>query len=251
MDWKTPFVVGFALAAAFCMAQETAAPSASALVSRMLAHYSSAQSLTGTIRFTQSAQNTSVGIETVLQVERPSRLYIRQVLRSNEPAAWLVVSDGKQFSYNTPNNLPGSENLPRLVEQVSQNGTTLDSRAIYKAGATSIGDRSAPLDIAIGHPDDLKSLTFQWATLEYRGRRKLGDEEVDVIGGRWRPYGEAPASGQFEMYILPTGELRRYAILESVSPQGANGTVFEVRSVWDVRITANGKPDPALFRVIR
>lgn len=251
MDWKAPFVIGLSLVASAAWSQDAAQPSPSALITRMLSFYSNAQTLTGNIRFTQTAQNTSVTIETVLQVERPSRLYIRQVLRSSEPATWLVVSDGKEFSYNTPSNLPGHVNLPRLVEKVSQNGETLDTRSIYKAGVTSIGDRSAPLDIAIGHPDDLKSLTYQWATLEYRGRRKLGDEEVDVIGGRWRPYGQAPANGEFEMYMLPTGELRRYAILESVSPQGANGAVFEVRSIWDVQIKVNGKPDPTLFRVVR
>lgn len=251
MDWKTPIVVLTALAAGLVGAQERAAVSASGLVSNMLGRYADAKSMTGTIRFTQSAQRSSVSIETTLQFEKPSKLFIRQQLRSSEPMTWLVVSDGSQFSYNTPENLPGAANLPRLVEQVEQNGVKLDTKGIYKAAASSIGDRSAPLDIVIGHPEDLKGLTYQWATLEYRGRVQLGDETVDLIAGRWRPYGTAPAHGTYEMYLTPSGELRRYVVVETVSAGPENPQMLEVRSVWDVRVAINGKPDPALFKVVR
>jgi outer membrane lipoprotein-sorting protein len=251
MDWKPPLVVTLAGFAALSMGQEAPRPTASALVSKVLAYYSGAQSMVGTIRFTQTAQSRSVVVETNLQFERPSKLYIRQELIAGERMLWLVVSNGTEFSYNTPENLPGATNLPRLIESVSQNGLTLDVPKIYKAAASSIGDRSAPLDIAIGHPEDLKSLTFQWATLESRGRVRLGEEEVDLVAGRWRPYGSAPASGQYEMYISPTGELRRYVVLESVSPQGANGAVLEIRSVWDVRLKVGAAVNQALFKIIR
>ncbi len=251
MDWKPPLIVTLVGLAALSMAQEAARPTASALVSKALAHYAGAQSMVGTIRFTQTAQSKSVVVETKLQFERPSKLYIRQELIANERMLWLVVSNGMEFSYNTPENLPGASNLPRLVEAVSQNGLTLDVQKIYKAAASSIGDRSAALDIAIGHPEDLKSLTFQWATLESRGRVRVGGEELDLVAGRWRPYGTAPASGQYEMYITPAGELRRYVVLESVSPQGANGAVFEIRSVWDVQLKVGATVDQSLFKVIR
>lgn len=254
MDWKTPIFVSLMGLAALGSAQQPQPqqrPSASALVSQVLAYYSGAQSLVGTIRFTQTAQSKAVVIDTHLQFERPSKLYIRQELTAEEKMVWLVVSDGSNFSYNTPDNLPGATNLPRLVEQVSQNGQSLDVPKIYKASASSIGDRSAALDIAIGHPEDLKSLTYQWATLESKGRVRLGSEELELVAGRWRPYGTAPASGLFEMYITPAGELRRYVVVENVSPEGANGAVFEIRSVWDVHIKIGAKPDSALFKVIR
>ncbi|MCB8933468.1 MAG: hypothetical protein M9921_00830 [Fimbriimonadaceae bacterium] len=251
MDRKTPLVIMIALLTVSVGAQESAKVSASGLVSRMLGRYSAASSMTGTIRFTQSAQRNSVTIETTLQYEKPSKLYIRQQLRSSEPMTWLVVSDGTQFSYNTPENLPGAANLPRLVEQVKQNDVTLDTRGIYKAAASSIGDRSAPLDIVIGDPDDLKGLTFQWATLEYRGQVLVGDERLDLIAGRWRPYGTAPAHGTYEMYLTPSGELRRYVVVETVGAGPENPTVIEVRSVWDVNLKIDGKVDPALFKVVR
>lgn len=251
MDRKTPIVLLVVSLAAFACAQEAGPTSPSALVSRMLARYANVNSMVGTIRFTQTAQSKSVSIETTLQFERPSKLFIRQQLRSSDPMTWLVVSDGKEFSYNTPENLPGAANLPRLIEKVVQNDIALDTRAIYKAAASSIGDRSAPLDIVIGDPDDLKGLTYQWASLEYRGRVRLGDEDVDLIVGRWRPYGTAPAHGTYEMYLTPSGELRRYVVIESVSAGPQNPTVIQVHSVWDVRLTINGKVDPALFKVIR
>lgn len=254
MDWKSPLIVtllGLAAVGSAQQPQQQQRPSASALVTKVLAYYSGAQSLAGTIRFTQTAQSKAVVIDTVLQFERPSKLYIRQELTAFEKMVWLVVSDGTNFSYNTPDNLPGATNLPRLVEQVAQNGLTLDVPKIYKAAASSIGDRSAALDIAIGHPEDLKSLTYQWATLEARGRVQIGGEELELVTGKWRPYGTAPASGQFEMYMALSGELRRYTVVENVSPEGANGAVFEIRSVWDVNIKIGAKPDPALFRITR
>src|SRR4051812_2027201 len=94
------------------------ANAASQLVSKMLKYYSGAQSITGTITYTASDGAGSAQLITVLQYEKPSKLYIKQYKGGPHQMMWLVTSDGKYFSYNAPDNLPGSNE--RLVETVMQ-----------------------------------------------------------------------------------------------------------------------------------
>src|SRR4051812_37388578 len=75
---------------------------ASQLVSKMLRYYADAQSMTGTITYTATDGGGKVQMVTYLQYEKPSKLFIKQVKGGSQPMQWLVTSDGKLFSYDSP-----------------------------------------------------------------------------------------------------------------------------------------------------
>jgi hypothetical protein len=216
-----------------------------ALVGKMLAFYNDAKSLTGRITLTQSANGVSGTVETFLQFEAPNKLYIRQQKSTGDRPVYLVVSNGKRFAYDSP-----IRDGKRLVEEVNPDPRVVFTyREIYAAASAGLADRSTPLDIAIGRREDLAFLRNQWATVTHKGMAKYGEESVHVISGDWRPYREANAEGQYRMYITETGELRQFALAETIRPAG--GQPIQAMSTWNVKLTKNGKPDPALFNTVR
>lgn len=247
-------------------------PRASEIVSKMLSHYSGAQSITGTIKLRQGAngQMARGSMDTEIQFERPSKLYIKQVQNTADwgtitvldprgrpreaprtsPPTWLVTSDGVLFSYDTADDSPG--NRQRLLEKVMPRPSeVLDVRGIYTAVARSLGDRSVPLEIAIGRTDDLRHFTRQLVTLEYAGRTKLGEEDVNVVRGQWRDVDMSErVAGKYEIFVTDQGDFRKYAIYQTVQPSKGSQPI-DVVSVWDIALTVNGKPDPDLFRVVK
>lgn len=222
------------------LAQE---PSPAKLLTDMFAKYSAAKSLVGTITLTQGTERESGTISTELAYERPAKLFIKQTRSTQSRRIWLVTSDGKHFSYGKPDAGVGG----RLVEPVSNSRRTLDLAGIYAATSASLGDRSVPLDIAISRREDLNAIRSQWATLEYAGTKELGGETVHVIEGKWREYGEAPATGKFTICIGQDSDLRVYAVTEPISVGGA---VLNVVSRWDVHLKVDGKVDASLFKVV-
>lgn len=244
--------------AAAMMTQGETAPE---LIGKMLRYYDAAQTLTGTIRFVQSVGDVSVSIETTLQYEKPSKLFIRQDRRSSEPRTFLVTSDGKFFSYDLPENrlaAPGE----RLYEPVVQAGRSLGYRDIYAVASRSLGDRSAALDIAIARTEDLKFIRGQWATVEYAPEQP--GSGMKVVTGDWRAYASAPVSGRYSMWITESGELKRYAQREVIQPEATvlderfrerpaqlNVGPQQVNSVWEVDLKVNGEPDAKLFKVVK
>jgi hypothetical protein len=251
---------------------------ASQLVSKMLKYYYDANSLTGTITLTASDGQGQAQMTTYVQFEKPSKLFIRQVKGGNHPMQWLVTSDGKLFSYDAPESSLGSQPSTqigtlgargrRLTERVRQmlpdqfvtdaSGRQVakwgdfDVRQIYAVAAPSMGDRSAPLDIAIGRIEDLSHDKLTWMTVESNGKATVNGVEGTVIVGKWRPYGDASsdpaqAPGQYQMVISDEGKLLRYMILQFVGPPDH---YYTLRETWDLDLTLNGKPDESLFRVV-
>lgn len=232
--------------AALALSQQ--APSAASIVSKMIARYHEADSMTGTIAMQQGLGTQTVSATTVLQYERPNKLYIKQTFKGEETREVLITCDGRYFSYNTPENLPGSENLKRLVEAVSTQFGTLDLGGVYAASSKPLLDRSVPLDLAISRKEDLTYRRNQWATLSYVGKTTLQKESVHRITGRYRPYGEADVTGTYEMYINEAGDLRRYTLTTQIQD---SGRLMTVMGSWDVNLAVNGKPDASLFRLVR
>lgn len=222
------------------MAQE---PSPAKLLTDMFAKYAAAKSLSGSITLTQGTERETGQIVTELAYERPAKLYVRQSRTTQSRRVWLVTSDGKYFSYGKPDAGVGG----RLVEPVSNSRRTLDLAGIYAATSASLGDRSVPLDIAISRREDLTAIRSQWATLEYVGKKELGGETVHVIEGKWREYGEAPATGKFTICIGLDSDLRVYAVTEPISIGGA---VQNVVSRWDVQLKVDARVDASVFKVV-
>jgi hypothetical protein len=168
------------------------------------------------------------------------------------------------FSYDAPENLPGSNRrLTESVKQILPDKFTVDSkgnrvpdfvnfdiRQIYAVGAGSLGDRSVPLDIAIGRREDLAHDNLQWVTVDINGKVKVNDVEGTSIVGKWRPYGDAAndprqISAHYEMVISEDGKLLRYTIFQPI--EGGQGSQLVLN--WDVDLKVGGKPDPDLFKL--
>lgn len=251
-------MLSLCVAVALLTPQESAAE----LVGRMLRHYDGGNSLTGTIRMVQSVQNISIGIDTYVQWEKPSKLFIRQDRKNSEARSFFVTSDGTLFSYDLPEERVGAPG-ERLVEQVTQAGKQLTYREIYAVASRSLADRSAPLDIAIARTDDLKYIRNQWATLEMLDREV--PEGIKAVGGNWRLYANSPASGTYEMWIeSTTGNLKKYIHRETFQPNTTtldekfrsrkvdlNVGPITIVTVWDLDLKVGGSPDASLFKVIK
>jgi len=223
---------------------------ASLLVQKMIEYYNDAATMTGTIVMTTKVGNESLSISTNMQFEKPSRIYIRQQKSIGNKRVWLIVSDGKKFAYDAPGLAAWEDPNKRLVEPVTFNGIVQKFRDIYAAGATGLGDRSTPLDIAIGRTEDLRYLRDQWKTVNYRGKSTHLGQEVNVVIGDWRPYGNAEVQGQYRMLITPGGELKEFARSEMVKPQGAPEALTIV-TTWTVNLKKDDRPDPNLWATVR
>ncbi|MBI3721977.1 MAG: hypothetical protein HY248_05430, partial [Fimbriimonas ginsengisoli] len=186
-----------------------------------------------------------------VQFKKPSLVFIRQAYDSGEGRSWLVVSDGRRFSYPVPPNLPLTAE-ERLVEAVTQNGVVNTCQDIYAASSASLKDRSAPLDIAFGRLTDLRFLRNQWVTLRWLGQQSYRDRTVDAIGGDWREYGRAPASGTYRMLISKDSDLVLYELAgrEAVGDP-ARGILVPllVTSTWEVDLHPNAETDDSLFKL--
>jgi hypothetical protein len=240
---------------------------AAALASKMLKYYYGAETMTGTIVYTAYAGGGQAQMTTALQFERPSKLYIRQAKGGSVPEVWMITSDGKFFSYDAPANLMGSQpgsqigapgmRHERLIDSV----VTWDSarraytsntvREIYAVGAANLGDRSIPLDVAIGRPEDLKHDSLEWVDPVLGGKKQVNGVEVNVITGKWRPYGDAQVAGDFELDVTDAGQLIRYGVQRMIGDPDRQLAAQKLVEVWDVNLVMNGKPDPALFKVVK
>lgn len=241
--------------AMIAMAQESpqvgqGSVNASLLVQKMIMYYNDAATMTGTIVMTTKVGDESGSITTTMQFESPSRLYIRQQKSTGDKRVWLVVSDGKRFAYDSPGVSAWEDPGKRLLEPVAYPNMVFKVRDIYAATAKSLGDRSTPLDIAIGRTEDLKYVRAQWETVEYKGKSTHLGQEVNVVMGKWRPYGDAATQGQYRMLISPAGELKEFARSESIRPAGSE-QLLNVVVTWTVNLKKDGRPDPNLWATVR
>lgn len=239
------------------VAQAPQGNQAAQLVSQMLAYYNNAKTLTGTIQMTQTAGSRQATVSTVIQAEWPSKLYLRQELKAAFGSdSWLVTSDGMVFSYDPPSELEGK----RLAEPVDHATGSHDIRSIYAATVKSIYDRSTPLDIVIGRMEDLRYRNYQWVNVVVQGEAQIGEDKVTVVGGQWREYGQAPASGTYTMAIDGQKRLRQFTLKESLEvgnevlivkgQRPRNPTIQQITTVWDVNVIKDGPVKPELFKVV-
>jgi hypothetical protein len=250
-------ILKIALIALALFAQQPATPQPGQLVSAMLAKYSAAQTLAGTVKLTVTAGGQSAALDSQVQFQRPNLFFLRQIQATPQRREWLVVADGKEFSYPMPVDLivDPSERLResmRMVDRVTREVRLLDIRDVYAAASRSIKDRSAPLDIAVGRTEDLRFLSHQWATLRYVGRRELRGRTVHVVGGDWREYDTAPVNGAYEIWITDDHQIVRYVLQGDVAPAASGqAQAFRTLGIWDVDFQIDAKPDPALFTLPR
>lgn len=237
------------MVAYLAMATQGESPSPAKLLGTMFSRYYSAKSLVGTIVLTQTVGSESGRIDSELQFERPNKLFIKQQMRTASGTIWIVTCDGKHFSYNKPRdtNSISISTGNRLVESIQTKEGKLDLGGVYAATTKSLGDRSAPLDIAISRKEDLAFLKLQWATLRNSGSTTIDGTTYWKVDGDWREYGEARVSGTFAMLVSEAGDLKSYAIRESLV---VNGQTVPMLSHWEVQLSVDATPNQALFKVV-
>lgn len=222
------------------------------LVSRMLARYASATSLSGTISYTQSAGSVAIHGQTQVQYVKPDKLFIKQTMEGPQKGVYRVVSDGEKFSYSLPQDLPdlippGGENQ-LLVEPVLQKGKKLDLVDIYTIGSSGLVDKPAAMDIAIGRVEGLRSFRSQLATVRDEGVERMDGVDVHIIAGDWRQYESAPVSGTYRLGVTDAGDLVFYSIKEVVADPQVKMTPQEIVTTWKASLKVNGPTDPKLFQ---
>lgn len=236
---------------AFAQGGNQPAPAAP-IITKMMARYKQAKSMVGTITQTAEAGGQSARIVTDVQYERPSLLYIRQTEQAGRNRVWTTSSTGQAVSYDQPQD-QGPQLGRRLVErQVSDlDGKVQTVEDVYHSMAShSLGDKSVPLDLAIGNTNDLIKLKGSLATLVNKGKVKLGEEETNLIVGGWREGPQALVSATYEMYITDEGELRRFVYKQDVLLEKGSAPLHMVVT-WDCDFKVDAKPDPSVFKIYK
>ncbi len=230
------------------------APTAASIIGRMFQRYADAKTLSGTIRFTQAANGMTLVIETDIQHEKPSKLYLRQTRKEGPDArAWLVTSDGVRFTYDKPEGtrftIPGK--TVRLMEAVAPEGEPpLLVSSIYGAAGGSIADKSPILNVVLGGNEHLRFVLGQWAGLKYQGKTQVRGIVAHLIKGQWRQNPAVAPTGEFEMYISEQGEFLRYGQRETVAPPPqVKVPPISIVSVWEADLKVDGPVNQALFKV--
>jgi len=133
---------------------------------------------------------------------------------------------------------------------------SLDVPHIYAAASLSVGDRSAPLGIAISWTDELRRIVANWPTHNLSG-------EVDVEGLKaWKVVGtytevpNGPVVGEYYLIVGKQGDLLEYATQQRIAtPIDANHRDVNhpttITQTWQVHLEPNGKPIPSLFNLVR
>lgn len=238
----------FALAAPQEPIQNTAIPptNAGALISKAMARYYDAASVSGELHLTQTAKNVQLKIDTTLQFDRPSQIVIQQVRGGSTPKRMSLVSDGRMFAYDRPEGTYGQD---RFVEEVTQKGYTQTYRDLYAASSRALVDRSPILDLIIGRREDLKVLQAKWGAKKVTGKTTLRGIEGFVIEGAYHDLPGAPATGQFQMVVTEQGDILRYSNTQRLRVPDQTNETIQILSVWDVDVKVNEKTDPTRYRL--
>lgn len=238
-------------------------PNAGLLISEMMARYSAASTLTGSISSTFQSGKDVIRVTTSMQYDRAKRLlYIRQQKESGRKATFLVVSDGSNFIYTNP--IEGKDHrdrVPLLLEKAKKREASLtptgskiqevqmDLGEIYIASSMGLADCSVPIDLAIARTGDLDFFKGQLISFKNAGLTSFNGRQAYRISGQWKEYAEATnPQGEYDLYITPERDLVGYVTTEQFSvPQG----IFKVISSWVCDFKIGGTPDPKLFVIKR
>jgi hypothetical protein len=234
------------LAALIALSAPVAEPTGAQLISKMFALYHDAPTLRGDIVCTQSAQNVTVTTRTTLQLERPNRLYILQTRDGSQGGRWKVAADGLRFSYDRPKGIGGKARF--LEPMTMRDGTKLGIEDVYTAVIYSLGDKSAPLDIAIGRRDDLRGLVKEWDTnFVVKGTQIIRGITGNIITGGYHPFPGSRNLGYLEMVIADDGTLLRYFLRDRVSVTDVSKEAVTVETNFEVSLKIGAELDPSLF----
>lgn len=244
------------LAAALVLAP-VQAPSASETVTKMLAKYHNAQTISGRVTFTQSAAGASVVITSDIYAKKPNLLFIQQI---RTPASQggannvVAMSDGKKLGYPAP---PGSgtflQHSPDRFFEIAE----ADLEGNLAAFSGMLIDRSFPIAIGLYAPNEvyytigrLRDLKLSEATLREQTIYRIDFQMVVSDALPAEPMRGLPAKPEGRiagvMTISKNHDLLGLAWREKV---GTKEQQVEVLSEWVSTFEVDKPIDPNVFRV--
>lgn len=221
-----------------------------ALVSNMFRKYSGASVIQAVVKTTASDGAGTVTVDTTLQFERPSKVYLQQVEKSGRRSnTYFIVSDGKNFMYPSPGqSLPDPSRY--LTDPVlALDGVTYDVGAIVATGSMGIAERSPVIDIFTGRNVDMADVRATWASIRDGGAVQFGGKPARRATGSWRRNGNAPATGTFEIFLSEDADLLGYRIVEYLGRVRGRDARLTITYTVDARV--NGTADQSLFSLSR
>jgi len=217
----------------------------------MISRYNESKTIKGEATSTILIGTQKVVILNTFQIERPRKLYLRQDVVGTG-LSFVVVSDGKEFSYQVPEGPVSKEqnSRRRLTEDFTP---ALVLGDVYRVAAQSLAERSSVLDLLISDSRDLVTLRDQWATVQSAGKVELNGENVNKIVGKWRLNRLSEITANYSIFVAPSGDLRKYVIeqapgIVALGKQDFDGVV--TRSC-EVKAIVDSELDPKMFIVLK
>ena len=244
------------LLAALVSQGQTPPPSAASLISLMLKHYVEAKTVSGTVRFLQTAVGQTVEVDTQFALERPDLIYVHQVEAHTDHIPVDLVSDGVQFAYTA---IPNALSPPKLIETVHPPGQpSLHIGDMYYCILPTLMDRPLPLDIAVGRQDHLRTIAIELASFSLKGPVTLRGIATQDIAGDWRDPMRNLITGTFHLYVTDKGDfvrLERHHVVavdqtwlyKNHLPLDAYPKGIEVTDTWDADLAVGQPVDRSIF----
>lgn len=227
--------------------QVPAKVSAGELISKAMVRYLEASTLSGTIKTVQEAKGVSIAIDTDIQFDRgTSRIYLRQGKGGSDPREFLLVSNGKEFTFDRPMEALGQS---RFREWVTQDGRTQTVELIYGAAIKSLLERSAALDLLVGREPDLRDLRDHMGTKSITQTMTVNRKPAYVVDGAWHDMPGAEATGTFRMVLTEDGDLLKMVKVQRYRVPDKIKETLLITTTWTVNVQVNGKVDDRLFTV--
>lgn len=268
-------MIGIVLAAAIGMQDAPQTVDASKLFSKMLARYNAAQSVSGTITFTQTADVRGVPrkltIETKIQGQKPNKLYLWQTPSTSVGTSgvlpFFAISDGKQVCYTAPPQWAGNK---KIYEPAGKDFDTL-----LASFSLLMIDRGFPEALAAYSNNEIKDTVYRLrdlkdegaATIEGRSARKIRSTYIisdgvikspDVIA-KIKTQNVPPSLTVCYFYITNEGDLLAINREEMVgggplrdqTGRPVQQESFKVSSQWIVDLKIDQPVDASLFTIPR
>lgn len=207
-------MLGTLLLIASAQASPAQSESSTQVISKMLARYAYAESLSGNITYSVSDGAGTASVKTDVKYVRPNLLSIKQDRTGANGLKQAAISDGALFMYDLPMKrgiVPPQPNQ-RMYEPVnfvddqasiggSDHGFRRTVGELYNIAHVSLSPSTA-LDIAIGFKPHLADLTIHLGTFDKLQSATYKGKSVFKITGDWRVNRSTEmANGKYELLI--------------------------------------------------
>ncbi|MBL8049475.1 MAG: hypothetical protein JNJ45_12420 [Chthonomonas sp.] len=212
-------------------------------LSKVIFRYAEAKTIQGSFKCVSTANGLRVEVNSAVAIERPSKVYLRQVRGGAVPEDTVITSDGKKFSYDAPIELKNTRG-ERLMEFVWKEGAKapMSVGEVVQIGQQRLPDYSAPLWLMMSYRIDLEFLRGCWGKVAWQQE----SNGLLSVGGTYKEYPLATEAGTWQLWATPEGDLKRYAL--SV-PIVEGGRQITVSNVWTIDVKLNAEVAPETFKL--